>query len=108
MNPNKALVEQLYVIFYDVGNPMESMALDYAALQEVAQEQLTRAAEHGLQAQSSAAAAEDAYLPVVLEFLQHHQGNLQVVTQPQLRDFLIPSFIPLMELTNHVYGPEDL
>ena len=108
VNPNKALLEQLYVIFYDAGNPMESMALDYAALQEVAQEQLTRAAEHGLEAQSPAADKEETYLPVVLEFLQHHQGNLQVVTQPQLRDFLIPSFVPLMELTNHVYGPEDL
>ena len=84
------------------------MALDYALLQqEVAQEQLTRAAEQGLEAQSPAAEEEDAYLPVVLEFLQHHQGNLQVVTQPQLRDFLIPSFVPLMELANHVYGPED-
>ena len=106
VNPNKALLEQLYVIFYDARNPMESVALDYAALQNVAQEQLTRAAEQGLEAQSPAA-EEEAYLPVVLEFLQHHQGNLQVVTQPQLRDFLIPSFVPLMELTNHVYGPED-
>ena len=106
-NPNKALLEQLYVVFYDARNPMESMALDYAALQEVALEQLTRAVAQGLQAQSPSV-AEEVYLPVVLEFLQHHQGNLQVVTQPQLRDFLIPSFVPLMDLTNHVYGPEEL
>ena len=107
VNPNKALLEQLYVIYYDARNPIEFMPLDYAALQEVAQKQLTRASEQGLQVRQSAA-AEDAYLTVVLEFLQHHQGNLQVVTQPQLRDFLIPSFMPLMELINHVYSPEDL